>query len=206
MNKGNKRIGVWAFLAGLGAAIVAGLCCVGPVVLAALGLSSAAALLSFSAYKNLFLALAFLLAGLAIFLILKKKNTCCKPDDSKANIKGKLTLILLVLTTFGLGYALLYNVIGPLAYHQVNVQAQAKELTDQKPGAVEIANFSILTMDCPACALGIQEKLAKMPGIQKAKVNFDQKRAQVVYDPHRLNVQQIKQAIDQTGFLATLLD
>lgn len=48
----------------------------------------------------------------------------------------------------------------------------------------------------------VKRALAGLPGIQKAEVSFDEGKAWVTYDPSKVRVEQMVQAIDGVGFVA----
>lgn len=48
----------------------------------------------------------------------------------------------------------------------------------------------------------VKRALAGLPGIKKAEVSFDEGKAWVTYDPSRVRVEQMVQAIDGVGFVA----
>ena len=64
----------------------------------------------------------------------------------------------------------------------------------------ETANFKIEGMVCEiGCAKTIQEKLAKIKGVQEAKVNFETKEASVNFDLDKLTSADIVKAVEETG-------
>ena len=64
----------------------------------------------------------------------------------------------------------------------------------------ETASFKIDGMVCEiGCAKTIEEKLVKMEGVQKAKVNFETKQATVNFDLDKLSSAQIVKAVETTG-------
>lgn len=68
----------------------------------------------------------------------------------------------------------------------------------------ETASFKIDGMTCAiGCAKTIEEKLAKMDGVQKATVNFDKKEATVDFDGAVLTPEKLVQAVESTGDGAT---
>jgi copper chaperone CopZ len=79
------------------------------------------------------------------------------------------------------------------------------------PVAVADGNSAILkvkipSMDCAACAVGIQTKLRQQTGVVTAQVSYDTKMAFVQYDTAKLSPQDIIAAIDETGFKAEPAD
>lgn len=65
---------------------------------------------------------------------------------------------------------------------------------------LETASFKIDGMMCPqGCAATIEKKLAKMDGVEKAKVDFDSKTATIEFDPARQNVEAFAQTVEKMG-------
>ena len=69
-----------------------------------------------------------------------------------------------------------------------------------KPERLEKANIYITGMTCTTCAATIGKALSEMPGVEKASVNFAAERAAVEYDPSRVNLAKIKDAVYQLGY------
>lgn len=51
----------------------------------------------------------------------------------------------------------------------------------------------------------VERALAGLPGIKKAEVSFTEGKAWVTYDPSRVRVEQMVQAINGVGFIARQL-
>jgi Cu+-exporting ATPase len=85
-----------------------------------------------------------------------------------------------------------------------NKTADAKSASAKKEvvAAVkpETASFHIEGMTCAiGCAKTIEEKLSKMEGVQKAKVDFDKKEATVNFDLDKLKSEDLVKAVETTG-------
>ncbi|MBM3229210.1 cation-translocating P-type ATPase, partial [Candidatus Parvarchaeota archaeon] len=65
-------------------------------------------------------------------------------------------------------------------------------------------DFTVNGMHCASCATLITRGLAKLPGVQKANVNYAAARAQVEYDEKQASQQQIIDKISALGYKATL--
>ena len=66
----------------------------------------------------------------------------------------------------------------------VSDSAQKKETAANTK--LETASFTIEGMTCPmGCAATIEQKLSKMDGVDKAKVDFDSKTATISFDPSK---------------------
>jgi protein-disulfide isomerase/copper chaperone CopZ len=59
--------------------------------------------------------------------------------------------------------------------------------------------FQIKDMHCHSCASLIEEKLKKLKGIIEVKVNFDSRKAVIIYDENKVNEDEIKKAIKEVG-------
>lgn len=57
-------------------------------------------------------------------------------------------------------------------------------------------------MTCASCSQTIEKALSKTPGIIKANVNLATEKAVVTYDSSEINYEQIKEAINNTGYKA----
>jgi copper chaperone CopZ len=74
--------------------------------------------------------------------------------------------------------------------------------SDSGPSQVGLATLqvSIPSMDCGACAAGIEAQLNKQDGVQTAKVDFATKTAVIRFDPGKLSPERVTALINETGF------
>jgi mercuric ion transport protein len=97
-------------LGSFGASILASACCIGPIILAVLGVSSAGILSSFEPYRGLISIAAVSLLGLSFYFTYRKKpGQECKEDIICANPKSQIwnkrflwltTFLILAILTF----------------------------------------------------------------------------------------------------------
>lgn len=57
-------------------------------------------------------------------------------------------------------------------------------------------------MTCEACAVSVQKALEKTKGVKRAEVTSEKGLATVTYDDAQVNLEQLRAAIDNTGFKA----
>lgn len=57
-------------------------------------------------------------------------------------------------------------------------------------------------MTCGSCAVAVKSALTKVKGVKSADVSYDKAQATVVYDDTQTNEQQLREAINKTGFKA----
>ena len=189
MQKGNFS---WPLTGGVLASLAASLCCIGPLLSLGLGLGSFAASASFASWRPLFLLLTFALLGLAWFLTYRRTKAECE-DGSCGRPPGKAARISLWVGTLVALASAIYPSL-PAARHPIDAATVASGDT----------TFSVLipSMDCPPCAAGIAASLKRADGVKQAAVNYDTKRAVLVYDPAITNRDQLLALIDATGFPA----
>jgi len=59
--------------------------------------------------------------------------------------------------------------------------------------------FQIKGINCKSCVSLIEEEIKKLGGVLEVRVNFDSKKAVVVYDESKINENDIKKAIEEAG-------
>jgi mercuric transport protein len=63
-------------------------------------------------------------------------------------------------------------------------------------------DIKVTGMTCGACAVSIQSALTKVKGVKSADVSHEKGLATVVYDDEQTNEQQLREAINKSGFKA----
>lgn len=181
------------------AAITASLCCIGPLVAVALGAGGFAASAVFEKWRPVFLGVTFVLLALAWYLTYRKPKAACA-EGSACATKPVAKWNKMVLW-FATGVVALMAAFPGLS----SVLLRATQTSPPVLVADEnraVLNVKIPSMDCAACAVGIQAKLRQQPGVVAAQVSYDTKEAVVQYDATKLSPQDVIAAIDETGFKA----
>lgn len=62
--------------------------------------------------------------------------------------------------------------------------------------------LDILGMHCISCAVNIETMLKKIPGIVNAKINFSSEKAYIEFEPEKLSIPDLIDAINKTGYSA----
>ena len=65
---------------------------------------------------------------------------------------------------------------------------------------METKTIPVVGMACAGCAANVERHLRELDGVNSANVNFAARTALVDYDPDRISLQQMKEAILQAGF------
>ena len=61
-------------------------------------------------------------------------------------------------------------------------------------------NLKIEGMQCAGCSTRLEKVLNNLEGVETAKVSLEEKKATIKYDETKINIENIKEAIEDTGF------
>ena len=183
------------------AAFVASLCCLGPLLLGGFGLG-AVLVSTFAPLRPYFLALSLGLLALGFFFVYRKPQTtdacesgACAPEG-RARWMAKLFLWFATLAVAALAFFPSYG--GKLVGTPTAVAPVAQT-------ALETLELRISGMTCGTCALAVRSRLLETPGVAQAGVDYPSARATVKYDPVETNPSKLIQAVNATGFRASLI-
>ena len=187
------------------AALAASSCCIGPLVLAALGIGGAGALAAVGAYRPYILGVtAVLLAG-GFYLTYRKPavavgdgDACgCEKPNAKAGRAGKIGLW--IATAMVVVFAAAPNLIAWIA------ERGQPTATATTPGAtITHATVRVAGMDCEACSIHIRGALAKVGGFHDMTLDLKAETITVAYEPAAGRLQAYVAAIDDLGYEASL--
>jgi mercuric ion transport protein len=189
----------WILAGGLLSALAASLCCIGPLVAVALGLGSFAAAGWFTASRPIFLGVTVGLLAVAWFLAIRARRMQCAADASCATLPAKRwPLVLLSFCTLA---------VAGVALFPEAARAVADRASPASTSAVggTVLRVRIPSMDCAACAIGIEGTLQRVAGVRFAAVRYATKEAEIAYDPSIVSQAALIARIDGTGFKAELI-
>ncbi|MBI4167089.1 MAG: heavy-metal-associated domain-containing protein [Acidobacteria bacterium] len=89
---------------------------------------------------------------------------------------------------------------------------RAREITPEHSPATSAvrasarAEIAIDGMDCVMCAAGLQNKLRTLPGVSKAEVSYQDKRALIEFDPAVIARARLVEVIEGDGFKVVAQD
>ena len=61
-------------------------------------------------------------------------------------------------------------------------------------------DITVPRMDCASCAVVVKRAMAKTAGVKNTTINVDKRLVTVVYEDSQVNVAQLQQIIEKTGF------
>ena len=175
---------------GILSALTASVCCLGPLVLIALGLGSLGLGAVLGKYHWYFILGAALLLSFAWRNYFKEKRSC---ESARCEMEGKkMTRSVLLLAT-----AIVLTFAG------LNLYTFAKGSAEEslvKSGAQ--VTIPVQGMSCFTCEIAVQSAVKKLPGVNVVKASAKEGKAFVSYDPEKSSLNEIIRAINQTGYKA----
>lgn len=191
----------------LGASLLAGaaasLCCTLPLIAAVAGIGAAGISGFFAAWRPYLLGLTAALLALGFYFSYRKPTTApCEPGAAceypAASRSGRLGL------SVATGFVILFAAFPYYAAPVSKVLLQESRTQAASPStALQHVSFSVQGMTCPVCAEGVEHKLKSIPGVQSASVSYEQKKADIEYDPQLVSLEQLQQPFEDAGFKAS---
>src|SRR5882724_3808533 len=182
--------------AGILSAILASTCCVGPLLLIAIGLGSGAA---FVGRYHWF----FLIGGIAVLTwawtkYLQEKTVCdCEHKPMQGRQSGMVTLLIATIIVLGFGSLNIGRYV--LASAPAAAQAQT-----QLANGLDRVVIPVEGMTCVTCEIAVRHALKRVEGVKSAHVRVATKTATVDYEAAKTNLEQLVTAINSTGYRASL--
>ena len=191
------RLGSAAAATSVLSAFIASACCVGPLLLAFLGLGGAGFLVKFEPYRPYFLGATAVFLGAGFWLSYRKPKpsaeceVCEVPRVQKA---GRAMLWIAAVLTVAFAA---FPYLVPLLFHS-GASTQATEAAQGTE--IAKATLEIEGMTCASCAIAVEAGLAKVDGFKAVAVAVEQGRAEVSYDPSRTTPEALAAAVTTLGY------
>jgi copper chaperone CopZ len=187
----NKRI---MALSALGSAGLASICCIGPLVLAGLGVGGLG-FAALSRYRPLFLALTGIILIIAFYFAYRKRSVSCA-DGSCKQRSGSPGVKAVLWVVAVLAVALAFFPYWP-SLHSAGSRASA-------PAAAQTLLFKVSGMTCAACTVAIKKSVEKVPGVSSADIDFDRQLLKITTSP-KTDPKAVLNAVASAGYKAELL-
>lgn len=180
---------------GIFSAIFASVCCVGPLVLILLGLGTLGIGAVIGKYHWWFLGIGVLLIIVAWRYYFKEKKVC--------NLKGcqmenkTRTLIFLITATLIVAFFVILNL-----YTYIGKSSSATVSSSNTN--LEAVVIPVKGMTCFTCEVTVSSALKKVEGVVEATASAKEGKAKVSYDPAKTDITQLVEAINKTGYIASM--
>lgn len=179
---------------GVTAAVIASLCCIGPVLAVFLGVGSIAAFSVFEIYRPYLIGLTVMLISVAFYLTYRKREIQCEDGTCKFESASKWAKTGVWSVTILAGLAIAFPYFGFAPQTSVN----------KSVNSTAAITLNIDGMDCRACAVGVEGSLANIRGVRKAQVDFESGKATVEYDSTVVNPTAFVERVNDSGFNAAI--
>ncbi len=184
----------YGLLGAVGAAVAASICCLGPLLLVALGVSGAwiGSLRTLEAYRPMLMLATASFLAFAFLRVYRPRQEACAAGSTCANLATKrLSKTSLWLATL-LVIALLVspNVIARLSSGSLDAASATTETTILR----------VTGMTCKACSATIRASLTRLQGVIDARVSFDPPQAIVEFDAARVTLGDLVEATAVVGY------
>lgn len=188
---------------GIFAAIAASLCCITPLLALLGGASGAASSLSWlEPARPYLIGLAIAALGFAWYRSLSnQQNTACGPNgacvvEKKSFLASRTFLIIITIAAIALiAFPYYANIFYP--------KQQTQNVMVVESNNIQSASFNIRGMSCKACETEVNNELYKVAGVMDAQTFYAKGTSIVKYDKSKATVDQLKNAIAQTGYKVT---
>ncbi|MDF1570589.1 MAG: mercuric transport protein MerTP [Bacteroidales bacterium] len=192
--------------AGVLSAIAASLCCITPVLAIISGASGVASSFSWMEPARPYLiGITILVLGFAWYQKLKPRTDeeiqCACEDETQSAVNagkpnfwqsGKFLGIVTIFSVIMLAF--------PHYEHIFYTTDDQKEVVIVNASEIQKVAFEVKGMTCNSCTAHVENDVNKLPGILKVKANYEEATTEVQFDQSKVDVAQIQQAINNTGY------
>ena len=181
---------------GILSAVLGSICCVGPLLLVALGLGTGAVLIGRYHWIFIIAAIAALIWAWAKYL--REKTVCdCERKPMQGRRSAMVTLLMATLVVLG------FAGLNITRYVFATAPVAGQTETDLSNGLRRVV-VSVEGLSCVACEIPVRHALKRVDGVKSMEVSAGTKIATVDYDPVKTNPEQLVAAINATGYRASL--
>lgn len=188
------------------AAIAASVCCVGPLVLLALGIGGAwvGNLTAIEPFRPYLMGLTFIILGYAFYRIYRKpKPEECAPGSYCANPKSdRINKILLWISTVFVMLLLSVPYLIPLLNGNQNISNKQSEIDYS---TLKVVTLDVPGMNCSTCPITVQKSLLKLDGVISAEATLETKKAIITFDQSRVTTAQMIEATTNAGYPSSVI-
>jgi copper chaperone CopZ len=185
---------------GIFAAIAASLCCITPLLAMLAGASGAASSLSWlEPARPYLIGVAIVALGFAWYRSLSNKQiTACGPDgacvvEKKSFLDSRTFLIIITIASIAL-------IAFPYYANTFYPKHQVQNVLVVESNNIQTASFNIKGMSCKACETEVNNELFKVAGVIDAQTFYAKGTSVVKYDKSKATIEQLQNAIANTGY------
>ena len=182
-------------------AIGASLCCIGPILTLVLGVGAFGAATIIASARPYLLVAAVLALAFGFYRLYFRREACARGEACATKPASRVAhLALWTASVAVLIFALSPYYVGTLARHL----SAKREIAEAPQPVIARETFKVSGMTCAGCETTIKLALEQTRGVRVAEVSYEQGEAVVEYDPTLTNADQLRAAINETGYTCEL--
>jgi len=178
------------------AAVLASLCCIGPLLVAVTGLGSLSYFGRFEAARPYLLGISAALLIAGITWSVRNRRTQCAPGTTcAARPAGHWAWLAISVLVVAAAAA--------FPYFSSDLLAVAGKSSGSAVAPVNhrtMVRFQIIGMTCEACASGLAASFRNLAGVHDATVEYPSGNASVTYDRDQISVEQLTALVHDAGY------
>ncbi len=175
-------------------AMVASICCIGPVVLAVLGVSAAGLFSKFVSFRPYLIGLTIILLILAFYLTYRKREIICEDGTCKIESAGRWNKIAL----WGGTILVVFLLASP--YLNLSNRSQA---SNSRGSEISEVIIKVEGMTCAGCEFNVENAVKKLDGIMGVKASYQKGEVYIKFEKGKVSIDNIVEAINKVGYKAT---
>lgn len=154
------------FLAGgsILTAVLASSCCIGPLILAAVGMSGLSFIGSIAPYRPVFIGITFALIGASYYFTYGRKKPCC-PGESAKRRRWAQEVPLWAITAIAVGLVAFTYTREYLGSNKVESSLLKSDY--------KLVTLKVEGMTCSSCAKSIKSTISKVKGVKALRVDLE---------------------------------
>jgi len=172
-------------------AFIASLCCIGPVVLAALGLGGVGFIVGLEAYRPFFIGFTIAVLGLSFYLTYRKKEVACEDGSCKVETGSKNSKLLLWSITALAAFF--------IAFPYINWTSDDFDFSNVNP-EITVLTLPVTGMTCESCNNAVELAVGRVNGVEGVSADYIKGEAKVAFDEYSASAAEIVEAIIKLGY------
>ncbi|MFN3466320.1 MAG: mercuric transporter MerT family protein [Candidatus Brocadiales bacterium] len=174
-------------------AILASSCCIGPLVLAAIGVGGASFFAPIAKFRPIFIGVTFAFIGASYYFTYGRRKACCPGESPKRRLWTQ-EVPLWVITALAVG---------------LTAFTYTKEFLDSQKGDPPLLNgdLQVLTLkvegiSCAGCAETVKSTIFKVKGVKAVNVNLKGGEVKVEFrkDLDSVPIQEVLESLEKKGY------
>jgi mercuric ion transport protein len=174
-------------------ALIASSCCLGPLVVGALGIGGAGAFAALATYRPYLLVMTGALLGAGFYLTYRRPNRAAACGCERRRLGRRFLWVVTIATA---AVALSPLAIAKLADHSM---APAVPAVPTQRAVIHVGG-----VDCQGCAIHLRRALLRVGGLHDLKLDVEGQRVTVTYQPSPGRLDAYAAAIRELGYEASL--